>query len=351
MNANITTVVIYHGGCPDGTAAAWALSLYLDNTKTYYHYGKFKEQYPNVKDKDVIFVDFSYPLDITLKMLQEVKSMTVLDHHETAKQLQFITDPRLTLHLDMDRSGAQMAWDFAMEKLAVILPITRVPAQFGTNPVGDFPTQYASLDSLIYVEGRPRPWFIDDIADRDLWRWLVPGSKDTTRRMFSMGVYEKINSFYSLLNTSRDEIAAQGAILNADDDRIYSNIVKSATDCLVTSPDGKQQWKVRAVECDHSYASEAGNRLVQDGLCDFALAYRYNLPKDEWWISCRASPGSSLDLTRIVTLFDSKAGGHPKASGMTLSGSESLRKLLVPVAVKFVDAYTASQKVANSSTN
>lgn len=34
MNAEITTVVIYHGGCPDGVASAWALSLALDNNRT-----------------------------------------------------------------------------------------------------------------------------------------------------------------------------------------------------------------------------------------------------------------------------------------------------------------------------
>lgn len=335
MSAEITTVVIYHGGCPDGTAAAWALSLALDNSKTYYHYGRFNEKSPDVKDKEVIFVDFTYPADTILTMLQEATNITVLDHHESARPLTLISDPKFKLHLDLDRSGAQMAWDYAKLHSSALEhsgDLEHTPAKYGTNPAGDCELSQFSKEVLL---SNNRPWFIDDIADRDLWRWQIPGSKNTTRCMFSMGIYEKINSFYKLLNVERSEYVAIGAVLNADDDRIYNGICRSAVDCIIKSPDGTQEWKVRAVECDHSFASEAGNRLCLDGKCDFAISYRYNLPKNEWWISCRALPESSIDLTKIVKLFDPKSGGHPKASGMTLKGGDSLQKLLTVSEAKF----------------
>lgn len=153
--------------------------------------------------------------------------------------------------------------------------------------------------------------------------------------MFSTGIYENINNFYNLCITDRNQIAKEGAILNADDERIYAGLVRKATDCIITTLDGKQSWKVRAVECDHSYVSEVGNQLVQDQLCDFSLMYRYDIIKDEWWISRRALPSSDIDLTKIIPLFDALGGGHPKAAGMTLFGASALRNVLKPATTKF----------------
>lgn len=329
MDLIMETMVIYHGGCPDGTSAAWALSLLLDNKTTYYHSGRHKEKYPDIKGKNVIFVDFAYTLEQMLLILQEAKSVLVLDHHATSKNLQFITDPRLTLVLDMNRSGAQIAWDYVSNKLNGSLPSNHLPASLGTNPAGEVSDDYVQIVNSLLLSNR-RPWFIDDISDRDLWKWQIPDSKNTTRRMFSMGLYEYINAFYNLIKMDRTLLINEGMILNMDDERIYTNLVRNAVDCVITTLDKKNSWQVRAIECDHSYASEVGNRLVQDGLCDFALMYRYNLVKDEWYISCRASTKSDIDLTKIVVQFDSMAGGHPKAAGMSLHGAESLRNILVP---------------------
>lgn len=336
QKGNIETIVIYHGGCPDGTSATWALSLVLDNNKTYYHGGKHNEKYPDVEGKAVIFVDFSYSLEQMLMLLQQAKSVLVLDHHATAKKLQFITDSRLTLTLDMDRSGVQLAWDYATSILNGKLDPSHVPAKYASTSVGDFPEDYRGFVNEL-LSKNTRPWFVEDIADRDLWTWKVAESKNTTRRLFSMGIYESINNFYKLILADRSQIAKEGLVLNNDDERIYANLVRRAHDCILTTLDGKKSWKVRAVECDSSYSSEVGSLLVQDKLCDFSVMYRYNLLKDEWFISCRALMSSDIDLTQILPLFDKLGGGHPKASGMTLSGAGAMKAVLKPVSDKFTN--------------
>jgi hypothetical protein len=149
--------------------------------------------------------------------------------------------------------------------------------------------------------------------------------------MFSMSLCEHPNTLFKLISMKRDEIVARGRILLEEDEKTYSLILKSAVDCVATAPNG-QQWKVRIVECPHFHASEIGNRMVLDGLCDFAIAYRYNLLKDEWWLSCRALPSSDVNLTKIVPLFDKQGGGHAKASGMTLP---SLKEYFKPADKKF----------------
>jgi oligoribonuclease NrnB/cAMP/cGMP phosphodiesterase (DHH superfamily) len=332
MDSKIRTVVIYHGGCPDGTAAAWALSLALDNNSTYYHYGKFGEESPDVEGKDVIFVDFTYPLEQTRKLLDAAHMVLILDHHKTATQLEVITDPKLTLVIDQTRSGAQLAWDW-MYSFTNTVRRDFVPARCGSFSLSEVSevNKYIDLvDDQLCKE--VRPWFIDHIADRDLWNWELPESKDTTRRMFSMGVYDNINNFYSLLDVEEQQIAKEGAILNQDDERMYQKLVKRAVLCNLTTLDGKHTWKVKALECDHSYTSEVGSRLVKDNSCDFAIIYRYNLPTKEWYISCRASKDNDIDLTQIIPLIDPNGGGHPKAAGMAIKSPNTLDTFLTAVA-------------------
>lgn len=172
--------------------------------------------------------------------------------------------------------------------------------------------------------------------------------------MFSIGIYENINNFYKLDSADRNQLAKEGDILNAEDDRIYAGLIRRATDCIITTTDGKQSWKVRAVECDHSYASEVGNQLVKDQLCDFSLMHRYDIIKDEWRIACRALQGTDIDLTKIIPLFDPLGGGHPKVAGITLYGASALRNVLKPTATKFikvVENADGANTPANNSAN
>jgi len=290
-------LVIYHGGCPDGIGGAWAFWRVLsDEPETKFHPGRHGEEPPVVKGLNVLFVDFSYPIDVMRKVVASAKSVLVLDHHKSSNPLKELHDRKFDMILDMDRSGAQIGWDFM-------------------NP------------------GIARPWFIDHIADRDLWRWAIPHTKATTRAMFGSGYYESFEAFDKLKHASLDDIALIGNVLLQDDKRAYTSIMKHATDCFCVSlTDPNVSWKCRVVECEGSKKSEVGNRLVQDGLIDFAAMYSYVLDREEWWVSLRALPGSDVDLTEIVKHFGN-GGGHPKASGFCIKEADghTLKTLFKPV--------------------
>jgi oligoribonuclease NrnB/cAMP/cGMP phosphodiesterase (DHH superfamily) len=306
-NYSKTNLIIYHGKCPDGVAAAWCFWRFY-GAEIEYHPGKFEETPPEVTNKHVLFLDFTYSVKVMLELTTKAKSITVLDHHKSALPLLEYTNlyPNLIVKLDMDRSGAQIAYDES----------TYTSELFNTSA---------------------RPWFINDIGDRDLWQWKIPGSKDTTRAMFALGCYEVQNSFESfdkIQEKPREYYASIGEFLNKDDERIYNSLVSQAIDCIATSPiDPSQTWKVRLVSCYHSHASELGNRLVADGLCDFAVLYRYDILRNEWWLSCRASNKSSIDLVPILKQFDEKSGGHAKAAGMSLK--QPLLNYFKPAAKRF----------------
>jgi hypothetical protein len=100
-------LVIYHGKCPDGMTAAWAVRKALGEGD--YVPANHGDAPPDVAGRDVVIVDFSYRRAIMEAMFAEAKSLLVLDHHKSAEaelaDLPFAT-------FDMGRSGAGMAWDW-----------------------------------------------------------------------------------------------------------------------------------------------------------------------------------------------------------------------------------------------
>lgn len=138
------TIVIYHGGCPDGFTAAWAFRRLRPDVPAIFHPGKFGEPPPDVRGKHVYVFDFSYARETLLKMASDAASLLVLDHHRSA-ELELRGLPYCVF--DMDRSGAGLTWDH----LAAASP----------SPA-------------------PRPWLVEVVEDRDLWRFRLG---DRTRRV------------------------------------------------------------------------------------------------------------------------------------------------------------------------
>ena len=164
MNPTKKPLCIYHGGCDDGFAAAWAVRRALGENVEFYA-GTYQKTPPEHSGRDVIFVDFSYKRPVLDAMSRAANSILILDHHKTAQEdladLQAPFGPGWDRHLqnvyqdtcegldgkmyalfDMARSGAALAWDFFI--------------------------------------GTPRPSFIEYIQDRDLWRKSLPDGDEFT---------------------------------------------------------------------------------------------------------------------------------------------------------------------------
>lgn len=135
-------LVIYHSGCRDGWCAAWVCrtALRTSGQYPYFHEGVYGQPPPPVAGRDVVMVDFSYPREVMEQIADEAASLVVLDHHRTARAaLDGFGDGRgnVRVTFDMNRSGAGLAWDH-------------------------------------YRPGQPRPWLVDYVEDRDLWRHALP---------------------------------------------------------------------------------------------------------------------------------------------------------------------------------
>lgn len=142
-------LVIYHGSCRDGFAAAWVANRYFSRLCTAVEFlaGYYGVPAPDVTGRDVFILDFSYPLATMQKIQDTAKSLVVLDHHATAKDAlkELESSDRSFVCFDMARSGAGMAWDY--------------------------------FEAITCTgKSRPRSWLINYVEDRDLWRKALPDS-------------------------------------------------------------------------------------------------------------------------------------------------------------------------------
>jgi hypothetical protein len=110
MDTEARPLVIYHGNCADGFSAAWCFWRYHRDTADYVG-GVYQTPPPDVTDRDVYLVDFSYKRAVVADMLTKAARVTLIDHHKTAIE-DLAGLEGLRQYTDLDRSGATLAWDF-----------------------------------------------------------------------------------------------------------------------------------------------------------------------------------------------------------------------------------------------
>jgi len=305
-------LIIYHHGCPDGTAAAWPFwreNKCRSGNKLVLIGGIHGQTPPDVTAKIVVIVDFSYPRAVLTEMAHKARFILILDHHSSAQRdLEELNLPNLTYVFDLKRSGAQISWD--------------------------------------YVYGaRKRPWFIDVIAERDLWDWKKDYSKSAGKGMSMSGYYtwEKLEELYNI--PAEDEASTIekfdkiGQSYLEPETREIAEIAASAILTELTVPAG-DKYIVKLVNCPSKLRSDVGNKLAMEG-CDFAAMWTYDFLLDEWWVSLRGPASNKIDLSKISEQFAMtktvvgpngpvekiirRGGGHAKAAGFTIKGKEKLQ--------------------------
>ena len=108
-------IVIYHRGCCDGFGSAFTIWKYfqINNPKKRIKYMPYLHNYqsPDVTGKNVVICDFSFKYPVLTKMINQAKSLLVLDHHVTAqKELEKIDDAYKIF--DVNHSGVYITWAF-----------------------------------------------------------------------------------------------------------------------------------------------------------------------------------------------------------------------------------------------
>lgn len=138
---NTEAVVFYHSADADGNAAALAASEALGDRATYVpiNYARTLKDYLKydladmVTGRDTYALDFSFPYPIHVELGRLAKTLTILDHHESAAQ-------RLGIEISTKLSGCGLAWEY-------------------------------------FHPDQTMPDFYRYVQDRDLWEFKLPYSK------------------------------------------------------------------------------------------------------------------------------------------------------------------------------
>jgi uncharacterized protein len=264
---------IYHGNCADGFTSAWVVRKALGDDVEF-HAGVYQNAPPDVTDRDVVMVDFSYKRPVLEAMRDRAASILILDHHKTAeadlKEL-----PGVVSVFDMNRSGARITWDH-------YFPKDEPPAL------------------LLHVE------------DRDLWRFALRKTREIQASVFAYPYEFKVWDF--LMSADLEKLAVEGEAIERKHFKDIRELVG-----VVTRDFTIAGHVVPIANLPYTLTSDAGHLLAKGK--PFAGCY-WDTP-DGRVFSLR-SQDDGMDVAEIAKQYG--GGGHKHASGFRVPYGHELAR-------------------------
>lgn len=256
---------IYHGNCADGFTSAWVIHQALLG-ECDFHAGVYQQEPPDVLNRDVFLVDFSYKRPVIEEMRKRANSILILDHHKTAE-----ADLR-DLHgvevvFDMNRSGARITWDHC------------------------FP-------------GKPPPQTLLHVEDRDLWRFALPGTREIQANIFSYP-YE-FDVWTRLMSEDPQKLIDEGKAIERKHFKDIHELLGVTTRRMVIGG-----HNVPIANLPYIHVSDAAHELAKGEA--FAGCY-WDTPKGR--VFGLRSNDAGLDVSEIAKQYG--GGGHRNAAGFTV---------------------------------
>lgn len=303
-------LIYFHKNCPDGWCAALiAKRRYPEAEIVGLNHGEkdaASQLVQQVKDKSVLMVDFSLRTRTeNVAVHDSAKSFRIYDHHKTAEAelegLDFCV-------FDMKRSGAQITWDETFGKYDKHFYDSGMEIQIGPN-------------RRMYI-GMPepqRPWYVDYVGDRDLWKWELPRSKEVNSYIMVLPFTE---TAWRVLETISPEQAAklgEGALAHVQhyvrevvEHRQLGQISYSGIPNAVL--DG---YTVAVVNAPYLNISEVGNVLASQ-YADIGLGW---FERHDGLVQFSLRSNGDIDVSKIATLHG--GGGHKNAAGFQMTLKQS----------------------------
>jgi oligoribonuclease NrnB/cAMP/cGMP phosphodiesterase (DHH superfamily) len=275
---------IFHAFCADGFGAAWVVRRALGDAVEF-HGASYGQEPPDVAGRDVIMVDFSYKRPVLDAMAKNAHSILILDHHKTAAEdLAGLLAPpssyeawraategnlsrnvRVAALFDMDRSGAGISWDYF-------------------NP------------------GERRPYLINRLEDRDLWRFQYEDTRSVQAAVFSYPydfmVWDRLMEPLTLY-----ELRTEGEAIERQHHKDIAELVGATRRTMTIGG-----HVVPVANLPYTLTSDAGHLMAQGQ--PFAACY-LDTPKGRTF-SLR-STDAGIDVSEIAKGYG--GGGHRNAAG------------------------------------
>lgn len=291
---NTKPLCIYHGNCADGFAAAWVIWQFTgagegDYPGADFHAGVYGQPPPDVTDRDVIMVDFSYKRPVLMEMATKARSILILDHHKTAAEdldgfwkppvcyADFVNNiapalraenlPPVNAIFDMNRSGAMITWDY-------------------------------------FNAGIAPPKLLEHIQDRDLWLFKLEGTREIQANVFSYP-YD-FDLWDKLMRHDVRLLIKEGAAIERKHHKDVAELVGVTKRRMILGG-----HDVPVANIPYTLTSDAGHMMAKGQ--PFAACY-WDTPNGR--VFSLRSTDEGVDVSAVAKSYG--GGGHRNASGFTM---------------------------------
>lgn len=270
------TVILYHNNCADGFSGAWVARKKFGEAADYIGVHHQTPPPAGLENKDVYIIDFSYSAEITQVLLRQVHSLTLIDHHATAKEIVLGVPDHI---YDENHSGAVLAWQY-------------------------------------FFPEKEMPLFLRYIEDGDLWSFDLPRSEDfysfTLTLSFDFALWDKLVEDFEN-DVKRKVHLDYGAHIRQYQENIIEEQLSQAQEVVL---DGHPALVVNSSILE----SQIGNAIVGRGYA-IGIIWRY-LAEGDIKVSLRSKKDGEVDVGKIAEKYG--GGGHPSAAGFTLRSGATL---------------------------
>lgn len=296
------TRIIYHKNCMDGLASAFIAKTTLEDREDKVEcvalqygeesilFGRNEKQQlnkPLSKDDTVYFVDFSLKRDLMIELSSMVKEIIVLDHHKTAEEnLKGLEEEleNITIIFDMNKSGATLCYEY------------------------------------FFDSGLTKKEVFDYIADRDLWKWQLPQSKEINEYLRFIIKPNDLESFKNMYASFHENwFSENGSLLLSQINKQVASKVKKVQDIKILDIDFKI---INATE----NISELGNKICEEYNTPAII---YFITEDNKVVLSFRSLDTLADVSIVAAALG--GGGHRNACGCTLSFNTFMEILNEPI--------------------
>lgn len=262
-------MVIYHGECVDGFSAAWVAWKKFGDSADYAPAHHQESLFESFKEKEVYVLDFSFPKEVMVSLVESGRKVVVIDHHKSAEETVKMAHEYL---YKMENSGAVLAWQY-------------------------------------FFPERPVPWLLRYIEDRDIWKLELP---DTFSMGLMLDTFNKDFATWSRLaeeledKTTRKQYIEKGKLIGKYELKIIEDIT---FDKEIVKFEGYETY---AVNAPHFFASQIGYALYKEKP-PIAIMWHWSGGR----ISVSLRSDGSVDVSEIAKKFG--GGGHKGAAGFKFS--------------------------------
>lgn len=313
--SNSFDIIFYHAPCADGSVAVWALKkINPDATLVRMGLPSKKPDEATILDKRICFVDICPDSKIINEVVSVAQHVTVIDHHKTAQDyVKTITEDnsaKCTIILDMNRSAAQIAFDYA-------------------NP-----------------DATKRPFLVDFVADNDLWKHEIPNSREIFHFLWSVDTFNNFDSIEKLAQLDNFDVFTDLALGMAKQisDRIatkakYFSVAWMHPDLSDVQNDAQNDVQkhpkflvAMITNDDANLRSDVPHKVLsQNPLLDYAVYIKYDFCDERWIASIRslkADPENNRpgipDLLKLIFKEKLGGGGHDSAGAFNIKGLSAI---------------------------